>query len=120
MLVMSVSYQIYTINNHEIQLKRCLPHFLRMLCVLRMFSFSPPLLSFSFKNLLKLLLLFAASRSDLNDRFSFLFTALLLHSQVLFTFLGVTPEDPVTHCSLMQQLIKAPLAPAVLHCYYLK
>lgn len=78
MLVMNVSYQIYTINNHEIQLKRCLPHFLRMLCVLTIcFLSPPPLHSFSFKNLLKLLLLFAASRSDQILMTDFLFCSLL-------------------------------------------
>lgn len=59
-------------------------------------------------------------RSDFKDRLSFLLAALLLHSRVLSTFLGVTPLGPVTHCSLMRQLIRAPLALAVLHHHYLE
>lgn len=71
-------YRFYIINNHETQMKRCLPHFLRVLFPEKFFFDPPPLLSVSpFKNLLKLLLLFATSISDQILMTYFLFCSLL-------------------------------------------
>lgn len=118
------------------QMVKCLPHFLITLSVLRGCFFfllvqsvslvPEPLLCNSQHFLLsKSAQTFATLccphvRSDFKDRLSFLLAALLLHSRVLSTFLGVTPLGPVTHCSLMRQLIRAPLALAILHHHYLE